>query len=409
MAQLPEERREHFSAICLYLHSREDPETVYAYPNLENRCYCPRGPKTPNVEYQSAYCLSAAYNQCPFYLAQQEAWSRHVNHTGGFPRNILHHWGVRLGPAVRESGLAAREWLLGVARGVDSAWMSVEGISITGLLVVFFATIVLFGGGAYLIEATGNGAPNDKASSAGSILTPRGPLTATTFPSETPDTVAALNLGGTASATSTEEPTATPSATATEVATSTPSEPPTEVPSPTPLPPASVTPLPTYTLTSTKVPALVQVSTATVTPAPGESPSSDQTYPAPILLEPLDGTGLQRKALLRWSSSHELNPDEVFDILVWHESMPQPAGIGTAIEQQVVVDFRIWLYQQYSGRFFWTIRIKRVDGVYLSPESPPFSFYVNESPPPAAPPPTSKPSPPQRTKPPPPPPPPPPP
>lgn len=147
-------------------------------------------------------------------------------------------------------------------------------------------------------------------------------------------------------------------------------------------------PTPTKTtMLSTDTPT-PPTGTLTVTPLAIPTATPTLVYAAPVLRGPPPGSSFAgNNTVLRWDFDRELKPDEVFDVLVWPEGSVQATSIGSTREKNFAIDFRKWQYGRPLIKFLWTVRIKRVDGTYLSDASQPFSFTITEPPPTAPPPP----------------------
>lgn len=154
---------------------------------------------------------------------------------------------------------------------------------------------------------------------------------------------------------------------------------PAQVETQTPKPPlATASPVPVMTQTRTRKPTS---PTATSVPTSTRTPTRIDIYNAPFLLDPPSGKSfsVRKDTTLRWKSDHELKSDEVFDVLVWPQNSKVQTSIGNTKEISFFIDFESWKYDSTPiGMFFWTVRIKRLNGVYLSGASQPFSFQVHD-------------------------------
>ncbi len=379
--------------LCPYLRSREDDTTAYAYPTHDNRCYARVAPKNLGPDYQASYCLGPDYHQCPFFISTEQAYLKLVSDStpssskaqsiltllrdrssslwvkGASTPQMLEGWSNRLaGEAWEFSGLLSGRLALS-ARDVQSVGrrsrrVLVVGLGLIILLLLGFSILPRLGASGLLSVGTPVTAPN-QAVMEGTMATPSlvqvaAISTATPTLSESQPTATAIQAREVVEATSTQEPsstsllplTAAPSATPSRAATTKESS--SKKPSATPTPQATVTPTPEAIVT----------------------PTNSPLYAAPLLLEPPDGTLFKRNTILRWSSDHALNQDEVFDVLVWPAGSAQPVSIGNTMQPVFPIDFKSWSYTGHAGTFYWTIRIKGADGAYLSPASPPLSFLL---------------------------------
>ncbi len=328
---------------CPYLGSRRERDNVYTIPAQEHRCYTARGPNTLELGYQEHYCLAAAHRECPFYVPQD----------------------------------AMTEQRTSVLRAI------VLGLL---LMVCIGAALVAFGSANKtansLLAVKENPGPTELAARK---YTPTSALRMRTQVPFAPSLTKAVGVEG---VTATVEaigasPTLTPTPLPSKDATRLPSRTPTN--QPTPSPAETATPSSVQTIKPT---AIVTRSPSSQSIPVGPSPTqpNSQVYPTPILLDPPSGSILSRNTILRWSSEQVLKSDEVFDVLVWPEGNPQQSSIGSTSERIFSIDFKVWGYPD-SGKFFWTVRIKRTDGTLLSSTSEPFFFSVTriENAPPSAP------------------------
>ena len=127
--------------------------------------------------------------------------------------------------------------------------------------------------------------------------------------------------------------------------------------------------LPRTTPLSSPIPVQIE---PTFTPVP----ASSIIYEPPTLHDPPDGSNLTRSTILRWSSPHQLAPDQEFDVLVWPDGSNEQTSIGTTTAMNFSIEFGAWKYAGIEGKFYWTIRIKHVTGEYLSSGVQPLSFFA---------------------------------
>lgn len=121
---------------------------------------------------------------------------------------------------------------------------------------------------------------------------------------------------------------------------------------------------------------------------PSTGPTPYACIVAPIPFDPPDGkSSATRNAVLRWRSDYDLKSDEVFDVLVWTDGSNDQTSIGTTRDKTFPLDMVKWQFNGIFGKFFWTVRIKGLDGIYRSCPGQPFSFTLTglPNPPPAAP------------------------
>jgi hypothetical protein len=371
-------------AFCPYLRSRQDRTTAYAYPTIANRCYAPAGPKKLSPDYQASYCLGPAHDQCPFFISQEQAYLKFVNDSARFSSRtqsiltLLEYWskslrlkgasglrmpvdwGARVAGAAGQFPALFHDWSAPSGRGVQSVRSRprrtlVLGLGLIILLLLGFATLPRLAGSELLRAGTPVAAPN---------------LALVEGPGLTPS----LDQAGATSATPslTERPPTRPVVVAREVAAGTATPQPAMTPLPTPTATPSATPSRAVTATRPSI----KKPSPTPSPQPSDTPTSSPLYSAPLLLDPPDGYQFKRNTILRWSSDHVLNQDELFDVLVWPAKTAQPASIGSTTEPIFSIDFKSWPYAGGAGTFYWTIRIKSGDGTYLSPASQPLSFIV---------------------------------
>jgi tetratricopeptide (TPR) repeat protein len=141
----------------------------------------------------------------------------------------------------------------------------------------------------------------------------------------------------------------------------------------TPEPTDTATPRPTETPTFTPEPA---TPTRAPTRRPTSTPSPQVAYPAPVLLQPEDGTSFSTPTMLRWSWTGTLRPDEHFDVRVWHEGEPH-YGVAWTKEGEFLYDPNI----KGPGTFYWSVAvIQGENGQWLAdrgPEAPARSFTVS--------------------------------
>ncbi len=57
--------------VCPLLGTRANPDTHFAYPTLENRCYANQRVSPLTLDEQEQYCLSGNHRSCRFYLGHQ--------------------------------------------------------------------------------------------------------------------------------------------------------------------------------------------------------------------------------------------------------------------------------------------------------------------------------------------------
>jgi hypothetical protein len=185
-------------------------------------------------------------------------------------------------------------------------------------------------------------------------------------------------------------PTLTPSLTPsiTPLPTSTP----TSTPTPTITPSPTLTPRPTATFTPTPTGTPPPTPTQTRRPAtptlPPSTPTPLATVPAPVPLDPEDGSSYGQGAVFRltWQSNHTLKPDECFLLIVSY------AQNGSSVELPLCLQATQWwvddgLYlqaDQETGRaYHWKVLVVREetgeDGnpsyVPLGPASQERTFY----------------------------------
>lgn len=200
---------------------------------------------------------------------------------------------------------------------------------------------------------------------ASSVLTPTlGVVTVVIAPRSSPTSTVTI---------ATTTPTAAPTSTRTAIpATATL----TRTPPVTTLAPQATAPRPTLTHSPTAL------RTATNTrAAPTATPTSSIIYAPPVLYDPPDGRRFSAKStILRWRTSHTLEPDEYFQASVWFEYLIEQAIIGTTREQFLPIDLQQGLFRNRLGTFFWSVRIMQIDNVPLSNPSQPFSFTQAEQP-----------------------------
>ncbi len=109
---------------------------------------------------------------------------------------------------------------------------------------------------------------------------------------------------------------------------------------------------------------------------PGITPPPSYCIPPPFLFDPPDGrSSATRNMVLRWKSDYDLKSDEVFDVLAWTEGN-NPISIGTTRDKMLPLDMVKWQLSGIFGKFFWTVRIRGLDGIFRSCQSQPFSFTL---------------------------------
>ncbi len=62
----PVKLQENVELSCPHIGLLHDPQTCLNYPSKWNVCHRASPPKTPNYEHQRVYCLTGAYEPCPF-------------------------------------------------------------------------------------------------------------------------------------------------------------------------------------------------------------------------------------------------------------------------------------------------------------------------------------------------------
>jgi hypothetical protein len=66
-------------ANCPYLGLKQDRKSLIGYPSTGNFCFHCKSPAVPQLEHQEAFCLGAAYTECPVFS---------VNEKHSFPPNL---------------------------------------------------------------------------------------------------------------------------------------------------------------------------------------------------------------------------------------------------------------------------------------------------------------------------------
>jgi hypothetical protein len=163
----------------------------------------------------------------------------------------------------------------------------------------------------------------------------------------------------------------------------------TMAPTPMPEPTSTWTPEPSDTATArpTDTATLRPTETPTFTPEPAtptraptrrptSTPSPQVAYPAPVLLQPEDGTSFSIPTMLSWSWTGTLRPDEHFDVRVWRQGEPH-FGVAWTKQRQFLYDPNI----KGPGTFYWSVAvIQGENGQWLAdrgPEAPARSFTVS--------------------------------
>lgn len=144
---------------------------------------------------------------------------------------------------------------------------------------------------------------------------------------------------------------------------------------------ATPTVQPTLTTPFTPRPVTATLTRRPLTQTPRSrtaTPISTFIYNPPDPFDPPNDSNLSRSTILRWNSSHALQANEVFDVLVWPEGTSEQKSIGTTRDTVFPIEFASWGYPS-NGRYFWRIRIKQLDGRYLSAGSLPLAFNVSET------------------------------
>lgn len=180
--------------------------------------------------------------------------------------------------------------------------------------------------------------------------------------------------------------------------TLTPSITPSPTSSPTSTPTPSVTPLPTLTPQPTFTPTPIPTDTPSPTPTrtrrpatptrPQPTPTPALTVPAPIPLEPEDGSSYGENSIFRilWQSYHVLGPDECFLLTVSYVRNQAEVELSMCVQEtQWWVDDSLYLQaDQETGRaYHWWVTVvrKEIDGegnvnyVPLGPACDEQTFY----------------------------------
>lgn len=111
------------STACPYLGLKEDRESHYAYPSVNNCCYRAKAALPLYAEHQSQYCLSTEFGECQIYLNPSQARSPRGPLLGSvsrqFTRLIKRRWPVlvTLAAALLVFGGVAGSILRGGERG----------------------------------------------------------------------------------------------------------------------------------------------------------------------------------------------------------------------------------------------------------------------------------------------------
>lgn len=178
--------------------------------------------------------------------------------------------------------------------------------------------------------------------------------TATFTPSQTPEP--------TDSPTATSSPTHTAPATDTATATGTPTATSTATSTPRPTDAPTSTPTVSATATSTKTPA------PTTTPS-RPSPTPTTIYPAPSLLEPVDGARLTGTPLFTWRwNGPPLGENHLFDLRIWsaqeaQSGLPKRGAVAPTKDTEVEVDLQyVPAIEDYGGGgdYYWTVVVVRI-------------------------------------------------
>jgi hypothetical protein len=127
------------------------------------------------------------------------------------------------------------------------------------------------------------------------------------------------------------------------------------------------------------IPATTPPVTFTVTSASTPTATSRVFYEAPVLTDPSNGSRISdRTVVLRWRSTADLLPGEVFEVSISPENSTETPIIEWTINKSLPLDFTKWKFQTSSGKFLWTVRIRIRGDLYLSPVSGLFSFVLAE-------------------------------
>lgn len=152
---------------------------------------------------------------------------------------------------------------------------------------------------------------------------------------------------------------------------------PTAMPSSTAAPPTPTVPAPTATVPAASASPAPAPARPTPTRRPAATAAPGQpsvSYPAPVLLEPADGTSTGGGHLtLRWRWDRSLGPDEHFDVRVFREGAPHN---GVAWTEKP--EYTLNTDQLGEGKWLWSVAVVRGSGgkleAVLSPESGMSSF-----------------------------------
>ncbi len=154
---------------------------------------------------------------------------------------------------------------------------------------------------------------------------------------------------------------------------------PTFAPQPTNAPTKAATLFPSTTLVAELPPALAP-TIPNLGPAPQPNEIATATrYQPPQAFAPANEQTVTSHTTLRWTSTHRLLLNEVFEILVGYAESQERLRIATTRDQVLDVDFAEWRYGPYSGKYSWSVRITRIDETILSADSDTFSFLIVSS------------------------------
>jgi serine/threonine protein kinase len=156
---------------------------------------------------------------------------------------------------------------------------------------------------------------------------------------------------------------------------------PTSTPTATPTSTASPTPPPTATPSSPPSPTSKPTATPLPTPSPTRSVAQNQptatlpgvAYPAPVLLQPVDGAGSGASVTFIWRWDGNLKDNEYFDLRVWREGEDHRQGAVDckttprvpSLNGEYVVSANITklgTIDRPAGEWYWSVAVLDMSG-----------------------------------------------